>query len=239
MNYFRFKDKLMMPLMAITLLFCSCSKEELVMENGHGEKNGYRFVDLGLPSGTLWADFNIGTSSVEESGEYFAWGETLEKEAYDWYTYKWCQKSYNTLTKYCTSNEYGTKDDKKILETADDVATVKMGKPWSMPTKEDFQKLINECAWYWMNLNGVDGYMVAGSNDNFIFLPAAGCHISTDSIGKGSHGYYWTKSLDEDDPYDAHYLSFTPAGHLGSNTYHIDASYDRVHGFPVRAVIHQ
>lgn len=113
MNYFRFKDKLMMPLMAITLLFCSCSKEELVMENGHGEKNGYRFVDLGLPSGTLWADFNIGTSSVEESGEYFAWGETLEKEAYDWYTYKWCQKSYNTLTKYCTSNEYGTKDDKK------------------------------------------------------------------------------------------------------------------------------
>ena len=57
--------------------------------------------------------------------------------------------------------------------------------------------------------------------------------------GKGSHGYYWTKSFDEDDPYDAHYLSFTPAGHLGANTYHIDASYDRVHSFPVRAVIHQ
>ena len=70
-------------------------------------------------------------------------------------------------------------------------------------------------------------------------LPHIQRHCQLSEAGKGSHGYYWTKSLDEDDPYDAHYLSFAPAGHLGSNTYHIDASYDRVHGFPVRAVIHQ
>lgn len=229
----------MVPLTAITLLFYACSKEEITIENGHGQANGYRFVDLGLPSGTLWADYNLGAFSPETFGKYFAWGENKEKDAYDWNTYKWCMNSYNTLTKYCTDKKYGITDNKTVLDSEDDAATVLWGRPWSTPTKEDFTELMNECKWYWIPLFGIDGYMVTGRNDNYIFLPAIGCRFSTEYCGKGERGYYWTSSLDETDPYDAYYLAFTPTTYFDSNSFRLDSSYDRNHGMPIRPVIHK
>ena len=81
-------------------------------------------VDLGLPSGTLWADRNIGADSPEGYGDYFAWGETRPKSTYSWSTYKYCKGSYDTMTKYCTDSSRGTVDNKTVLEAADDAAIV-------------------------------------------------------------------------------------------------------------------
>ena len=81
--------------------------------------NGHEYVDLGLPSGTLWATCNVGASKPEEYGDYFAWGETQPKSNYHWNTYKWCRGSYDTQTKYCTDTDSyycGTVDNKTQLE---------------------------------------------------------------------------------------------------------------------------
>ncbi|MCI7430492.1 MAG: hypothetical protein MSS84_06410, partial [Bacteroidales bacterium] len=74
--------------------------------------NGHDYVDLGLPSGTKWATCNVGASTPEEYGNYYAWGETTPKAYYDWSTYKWCNGSKTTLTKYNTSSSYGTVDNR-------------------------------------------------------------------------------------------------------------------------------
>ena len=89
--------------------------------------NGHEYVDLGLPSGTKWATCNVGASSPEDYGEYYAWGETETKSTYDWRTYKWCKGSNDTMTKYCTSSSSGTVDNKTVLDPEDDVAHVKWG----------------------------------------------------------------------------------------------------------------
>ena len=85
----------------------------------------HEWVDLGLPSGTLWATCNVGANAPEEYGDYFAWGETAPKDYYDWSTYKWCKGSYNTMTKYCTNSSYGYNgftDGKTELDPEDDAA---------------------------------------------------------------------------------------------------------------------
>lgn len=84
-------------------------------------------IDLGLPSGLKWASCNVGASSPEEYGGYFAWGEIEEKSDYSWDTYKWCKGSSESMTKYCTNSNYGTVDNKTILDPEDDVAHVKWG----------------------------------------------------------------------------------------------------------------
>ena len=94
----------------------------------------HEWVDLGLTSGTLWATCNVGATAPEDYGDYFAWGETEPKEDYSWSTYKWCNGSYKTQTKYCTNSKYGTVDDKTELEPEDDAAFVNWGSTWRMPT---------------------------------------------------------------------------------------------------------
>ena len=83
---------------------------------GGGGTGSHEYVDLGLPSGLLWATCNVGADSPDDYGDYFAWGETETKSDYDWDTYKWCNGSENTLTKYCTKSSYGTVDNKTVLE---------------------------------------------------------------------------------------------------------------------------
>lgn len=166
-------------------------------------------IDLGLPSGTKWAPWNVGASKPEEFGGYYAWGETEEKDVYDWSTYKWCNGSDDSLTKYCTNSDYGTVDNKTTLDPEDDVAHVKWGGPWKMPTLDQVQELLNNCTSEWTTQNGVEGRKFTGPNGNSIFLPAAGHRVDGELYGAGSYGIYWSSALNEGDPSGASELDFS------------------------------
>ena len=174
-------------------------------------KEEHEWVDLGLPSGTLWATCNVGANSPEEYGDYFAWGETTTKSSYSWSTYKYCKGSSSTMTKYCTSSYYGTVDNKTELEPSDDAATVNWGSGWQMPSKEQCQELINSSytTTTWTTRNGKYGRKITSkSNGNSIFLPAAGCRNDTSLNSAGGSGYYWSRSLETSSSYFAYYQSF-------------------------------
>ncbi len=174
-------------------------------------------VDLGLS--VKWATMNVGASSPEDYGDYFAWGETEPKEVYDWSTYKHCQGSRTTLTKY-TKIGYGTVDNKTQLELGDDAVRANWGGSWRMPTDAELTELREQCTWTWTNQNGVNGYKVTSkSNGNSIFLPAAGYRYDSSLYNAGSFGYYWSSSLYTDRPYYAWYVVFYSGGVDGSNDY--------------------
>ena len=189
--------------------------------------NGHEYVDLGLS--VKWADRNVGASSPSDYGSYFAWGETSTKSDYSWDTYRWCKGTEESMTKYCTNSKYGTVDNRKVLESSDDVARVKWGGSWRMPTKEEFKELCDKCIWTWTTQGGHDGYKVTGPNGNSIFLPAAGHRYDTDFYDRGSDGYYWSATLYEYYSYRAYYLDFSSGGH-GWNDYY------RKNGLTVRPV---
>ena len=152
----------------------------------------YEAVDLGLS--VKWATHNVGASSPEEYGGYYAWGETEEKDDYSCSTYKWCNGRY-TLTKYCSDSYYGTVDNKTVLDPEDDVAHVKWGGSWRMPTRAEQDELLTKCTWTWTTQNGVAGHKVTGTNGNSIFLPAAGYRNGASLFDGGSYGSYWSSSL--------------------------------------------
>ena len=152
----------------------------------------HEWVDLGLPSGTLWATCNVGASSPEEFGHHFAWGETEPKETYSWPTYKWIE---DDLTKYCTDDRYGTVDNKTELDPEDDAAYVNWGPQWRMPTVEQLTELYNNCTQRWTAMNGVKGILVTGPNGNTMFLPAAGFNWADNNTGEGTSGDCWSREL--------------------------------------------
>ena len=193
----------------------------------------HEYVDLGLPSGTLWATCNVGANSPEDYGDYFAWGETAPKEMYNWNTYKWCEGSFNTLTKYCKESDNGYKgftDGKSELDLEDDAAYVNWGTLWRMPTIEQQKELVNNCDWTWTTHNGVDGRLVTGPNGNTLFLPAAGTYWSNSLNGVGNWGRYLSRNLDNAYSFHACYMYFT-SGVL--QWYNYDYRYE---GYSVRAV---
>jgi hypothetical protein len=190
----------------------------------------YNAVDLGLPSGTLWADRNVGAATPEAYGDYFAWGETEPKDYYYWDSYKWYNGSYDTLTKYCTYSSEGTLDNKRTLDLEDDAAYVNMGSEWRMPTTDEQYELLHNCTWTRTTQNGVNGYKVTGDNGNSIFLPAAGYRCDGDLGNVGSCGDYWSSSLSGGGSVWAFGL------HFGSDSYYWDANY-RYYGRSVRAVV--
>ena len=164
---------------------------------GNGS-DGHEYVDLGLPSGTLWATCNIGASSPEDYGDYFAWGETTTKSTYNWSTYKYCNGSNTTMTKYCTNSSCGTVDNKTELDLSDDAAYVNWGSQWRMPSKAQFTELINSSytTTTWTTQNGKYGRKITSkSNGNSMFLPAAGCRYDASRVLAGSYGHYWSRSL--------------------------------------------
>ena len=158
-----------------------------------GTTQGHAYVDLGLS--VKWATCNVGASKPEDYGDYYAWGETTTKSDYSWKTYKWCKGTGDTMTKYCANSNDGTVDNRKTLTSSDDVATVKWGSKWRMPTKEEMKELDEDCTWTWTTQNGVNGMKVTGPNGNSIFLPAAGRRSDTDFLVRGSDGRYWSASL--------------------------------------------
>ena len=164
-------------------------------------------VDLGLS--VKWAACNVGAENPEDDGDYYIWGETKPQSTYDWSTYKWCYGSDTTLIKYCTDNSYGAVDKRTTLELSDDVAHVKWGDNWRMPTDNELNELINNCTWTWTTQNGKNGYKITSkTNGNSIFLPAAGCRNGSRLEDAGSLGCYWTSSLDASSPEYAYYLDF-------------------------------
>ena len=175
--------------------------------------NGHEYVDLGLS--VKWATVNVGASSPEDYGDYFAWGETEPKDVYEMSTYKWCNGSSTSLTKYNTSSSYGTVDNKTQLDLSDDAARANWGGAWRMPTDAEQAELRNNCTWTRTSQNGVDGYKVTSkSNGNSIFLPAAGFRYSKSLHHEGSNGVYWSSSLSTDYPSRAWYVGFNSSDEL-------------------------
>ena len=177
-------------------------------------------VDLGLS--VYWGTTNIGASKPEDYGDYYAWGETEPKENYSWSTYKW-GTSETSLTKYNTDSVYGTVDNKTVLEPEDDVAHVKLGGKWRMPTDAEWTELRTKCTWTWVtnyNGSGINGRLVKATNGNSIFLPAAGERGSTFLYATGSDGYYWSSSLSTVYPYDASSVHFYSDYVSRSSGYH-------------------
>lgn len=165
------------------------------------KKDTHQYVDLGLPSGTLWATCNVGATNPEDAGDYFAWGET----AYWKDKYKYCiDEDDKKLTKYCSKSSYGNNgftDSRTKLEKSDDAATANWGEDWCMPTLDQIKELIDKCTWNWTSRNGKNGYEVIGQNGNRLFLPAAGSRSFMDDLEDvGSDGIYWSRSLDETFP---------------------------------------
>ena len=157
-------------------------------------------IDLGLPSGTLWASCNVGAAKPEEFGGYFAWGETEEKIDYSWKTYKWCKGTENTQTKYNRNSKFGIVDNILKLTAEDDVASKKWGGRWSMPTQEMVNELFSRCEKVWTTINGVNGYKLTGPNKNSIFLPASGNLCELKSIHYNVAGTYWISDKHYDAP---------------------------------------
>ena len=185
------------------------------------------YVDLGLS--VKWATFNVGANKPEDYGDYFAWGETESKNTYSWSTYKWCNGSSTTLTKYCTNSSYGTVDNKKTLELSDDAAYTNWGGKWRTPTDAELTELRTQCTWTWTTQNGVNGYKVTGTNGNSIFLPTAGYRYNSSLGSAGSYGYYWSSTLE--------ISSSSFALNVGFNYGYVSSyRYDRYFGRSVRPV---
>lgn len=162
------------------------------------------YVDLGLPSGTLWASCNVGADHPYEYGDYFSWGETIGynggKTTFNWETYQYCKGIKNTLTKYCSNSAYGNNgftDTLTELEPEDDAAYMYWDSNWRTPSKEQFDELNNSdyTTVAFSTLNGVKGLLITSkTNSKSIFLPAAGCYDETRHTVDGPANY-WSRSL--------------------------------------------
>ena len=189
-------------------------------------------VDLGLPSGLLWATCNVGAETPEDYGDYFAWGETSQKNYYFWDSYLYCNGSYFTLTKYCNNSSYGNNgftDHLTALLPEDDAATANIGSNWRIPTKQEWMELYYNTTPTGATKNGIFGTLFTASNGNSIFLPAAG-YRGRSSIGDvGIWGIYWCKELETEKPYEAQRVGFYGASwNVGGH--------DRYFGHTIRPV---
>ena len=159
------------------------------------------YVDLGLPSGTLWATFNVGATTPEGYGDCFAWGETEPKDAYTLDNYQHCMGTEYTYTKYCNNSYFGYNgftDNLTTLLPGDDAATANWGSGWRMPTQAEFHELIDNTTNTWTTQNGVNGWLFT-ANGNSLFLPAAGYSVDGSHSEYGGEGNYWSSSLNTGD----------------------------------------
>ena len=230
----------------LTLGMGACHKDD---DNG-GSNNGNtptnpinptnpttgEWVDLGLPSGLLWAKCNLGATTPEEYGNYYAWGETQPKSDYSWATYTYGDydsvTSTYTIYKYNTSENYGTVDNKTTLEAMDDAATAALGSGARIPTNAEWQELLDNTTAEWTTVNDVYGRKFTASNGNSLFLPVAGYWGGSSFYIGGIFGYYWSSSLFESAPSFAKSMNFHSGGSGMGSGY-------RNYGLSVRAVLSQ
>jgi len=211
-----------------------------------GSIGGHTYVDLGLPSRTMWATYNIGATNPSEYGSYFAWGETQEKELYNETTYKFFEKyaekgkiSWAQYTKYVISSDHGTPDYKLTLDPEDDAATQIWGNSWCIPSIEQTSELIQYCKWYEYTIE-IGGKKIKGLrgdsryNDNSIFLPNTWMEYST-WTNDHALAMYWVNHVfgDPDNKASDDYKAYIFLDHneaLELNTT------GRIYGIAVRAV---
>ncbi len=189
------------------------------------------YVDLGLPSGTLWAKCNVGANAPEEVGDYFAWGETAPKTSYNFKNegdYKYGIYNYSDTDNYGTT-KYNNIDGMITLEATDDAATVILGSEWRTPTVDDFNELLTKCTWTATSRNDVSGFEVKGQNGNSIFIPVSGFR-RIDDLNAPTSGYYWTSSLVQSDVRSASILELNI---MSGASVSVSMCY---FGLPVRAV---
>jgi uncharacterized protein (TIGR02145 family) len=158
----------------------------------------HEYVDLGLPSGTLWATINVGANAPEEYGDYFAWGEISPKDYYDWSNYQHSINNGSTLIKYVYPSsyvQYQIIDSLTVLMPEDDAATANWGEDWRMPTKEEWQELYQSTSHEWTTQDGVNGILFTAQNGNSIFLPAAGAYSQSGLNYESDQGMYWSSNL--------------------------------------------
>ncbi len=198
--------------------------------------NGHAYVDLGLPSGTLWATMNVGATKPEEYGLYFAWGERqgyadASTKAFRWSDYKYGNYDSSATDKGMT--KYNATDGKTILDSEDDAAAVNWGGQWHMPTKEQCQELFNTdyVTNKWTRVNGVDGRLFTSvKNGNTLFIPAAGYCYGGSVNNVGYNGSVWSSSLYSSNVSDAWNVYFSSDGGGGYGSI-------RYFGYSVRGVI--
>jgi len=172
-----------------------------------GEPGTAEAVDLGLPSGTLWASYNLGASTPSEYGDFFAWGESEAKSVFEWSTLKYCEYGSSDedvkFSKYVLNPEYGTVDGKTVLEPEDDAAAVNWGDGWRIPTDEEWAELMAQCKWEWTRMGDREGFRITGKNGKSIFIPAAGHCLHGDTILQaGQFGIYSASTIfEEANPY--------------------------------------
>lgn len=175
---------------AISVISCGDDNDDNNGSNGGNTKpsaktektvNGHKFINLGLPSGIYWAETNVGASSAEATGSFFAWGETQTKELY-----------------YDENSTWYGKAHEGNLTASEDAATATWGEGISTPTEEQFQELIANCDWEWTTKNGVKGYLITGKNEQSIFLPVTGYMKNDELYRDGFDGQYWTSTPSAD-----------------------------------------
>lgn len=241
MDIFKMKRTVLFLAAAILLAFelQSCIRKH---NNGGGSNGGntttVQWVNLGLPSGLLWADRNVGAQSPEDYGNYYAWGEILPKKFYDWNTYAYCKSYYgetDKLTKYCTNPGDGLNgftDNLTTLEASDDAATFNFGDGARTPTRHEWVELLIHTTSAWVNRNGVYGRLLTGPNGKSLFLPAARSQFLQyfdNPVTGEERGCYWSSTQEDGSPTYAYYFNF--------GSYYQDMEYAfRREGLPVRAV---
>ena len=214
-----------LTLFAVTfvLAFSSCKKDETNPNPGSGSGG----VDLGLS--VCWASCNLGATTPEACGDYYAWAETVpNKENYSWDTYKWKGETVETYSKYIGHG-------KKSLEAGDDAAAVSLKGSWRMPTRADFEELLSadpkdiEAEWIAEKKCMKYTSKIAGYEGNFILLPAAGARLYARDEDEGTNGYYWTSELAAD---------FQTVVSIGFDEVNWNICEDDVpyFGYPIRAV---
>lgn len=192
------------------------------------------FVDLGLPSGTLWCEYNIGASTPYEAGLYFAWGEISGYTA----AQVGVDKSFNSdWSDYQFGNppsKYNETDGKSTLDDVDNAAKDQFGNAYTIPTKAQFDELYTNTTYAFTQLNGVNGLLLTSTaNTNTIFFPAAGDGYDGNVRTVGNAGNYWTSSLYSNYVLYAFYLGFESGGN-----YYFSIN-ERFYGLSVRPVISQ
>ena len=203
------KKTLVILCVSLCVMFSCKPKED---DSAITPQNGHEYVDLGLPSGLKWATCNVGASSPEKYGYYFAWGETAPK------------------TEYTGGNSiFGHEMNDISGNPQYDAARANWGGCWRMPRENEMEELRDYCEWEWTQKNGVNGYKVIGRNGKIIFLPAAGDRLESSLDGAGYGGYWCSTPYDSSSDFNAYYLYF-------DNNFQGMSSYDRYLGQSVRPV---